>query len=656
MTATGAVGELRPGKPYALARSLADLSWLLVLCAAGVAVTWFRTVHLQEASALYGFQPTALIDPVWYRPEFAADFPNGEAETLKSLFGQAVRIAGLLPLSKQAIVSMVVFAEFAVLAGGVFVAVRSVNRDLPGWMGVATALLLTTGACVNADLARWFHPFYGSAYNFAYGLGLLGFAAILRRSPIIGGAAIGVGAAIHPIISLFFGLAMAVAALVDFKNQRIGLLFAGAVLAAAISGTWAFLMLGDAGISAGNVDPELFVDLSRMMGYHWFPVSLGMFGQVSYERLLPLTGFMVLFACLAGNGDDRRNAIDRQIAWAVSFLLAVSLAGVLLSEYSGIPVLIKSALHRASLAALMLAAVVVVPRLFVIAAMGAPAVAFLAAVILLETYWRTNGVAIGLCLAFAGMTVWARLARRETGGLVVPLTAVAAAVAIMVAIILAGWPRSVTTEPNIGLDPFMMPLFLTALAIATAARYMRQPALLAGGFLLAALPWTTKIDPISNPAEIEKARSFLEVQQWARAQTPTGSLFMTDPGHDYGWREHSERPSFGTAREWLYSGWIYDTRADVMTQGLERANALGLDVDGYLQQDKADPGNVKTIISSDASHLYHAKGPEWFASIADRYGVRYFVLELAKLETLPLPVAFANDRYVVIQAIPSASR
>lgn len=35
-----------------------------------------------------------------------------------------------------------------------------------------------------------------------------------------------------------------------------------------------------------------------------------------------------------------------------------------------------------------------------------------------------------------------------------------------------------------------------------------------------------------------------------------------------GWRAFSLKPSFGNLREWLYTGWIYDSRRDVFEKGL----------------------------------------------------------------------------------------
>lgn len=620
----------------------ANIAWLVLLALAGAAVTWFRVEHLTEAATLYGYEPSGLVRPVWVRPEFAADFPGGEANTLGSLAGQAYRILGFLPLSKHVIVSLMIFAEFCTLAAGAFFASRAVDRSAPAWIGLATALLLTTGVIVNADLARWNHPLYGYAYVMAYGLGLLGFAAILSQRPIAAGLAIGVAGAIHPIITLFFGLAMGVAALLDLRRLGIVRLAVGGALAALIAGGWTLAMYGGSDVAVAEVDPAFYIDMVRLMNYHWFPFTLGVFGQVAYERLMPFVGFLVLFVSLL----DLRAPKDRQVAAAVGLLVLVAIAGAVLSE-SGNPLVIKLALHRASLIALFIAATLVVPRLLAAAVSGSSARATLSAVLLLETYFRANGVPVWLCLLFAFLVIFEE---REQGWkrLRWPGAAIVVAGAVIVAVAASGWTPSVTTEPTIGLDTFFKPLFLAALTIALAARYLRQPALLAGAFLLAALPWTPAVSPI-NANALDQARAYLGVQEWARDNTASDALFMTDPGHAYGWRENSERPSFGTSREWLFTGWGYDTRADMMREGLRRAASLGLDVRSYIELDRTDPGNAKNILSMDATRLYHEKDADWFRTMAAEYGIDYFVFDKQQSDHMPsLPVAFENQRYAIL--------
>jgi hypothetical protein len=126
---------------------------------------------------------------------------------------------------------------------------------------------------------------------------------------------------------------------------------------------------------------------------------------------------------------------------------------------------------------------------------------------------------------------------------------------------------------------------------------------------------------------------------------------MLDPTHAYGWREISERPSFGTLREWLYAGWGYDTNPEVFRTGLQRARALGLDMDRYLASAKIDPGGTYVAMRADAGRQYYSKTRPWFVDMAREFHVGYFVLDKSQATALPdLPVSFENDRFAVVKA------
>ena len=68
------------------------------------------------------------------------------------------------------------------------------------------------------------------------------------------------------------------------------------------------------------------------------------------------------------------------------------------------------------------------------------------------------------------------------------------------------------------------------------------------------------------------------VQLWAKNNTANDALFMPDPTHYYGWRDFSERSSFGNLRDWGYSSFAYNSDYEIYLEGKKRLAEFGFDI------------------------------------------------------------------------------
>ena len=145
-----------------------------------------------------------------------------------------------------------------------------------------------------------------------------------------------------------------------------------------------------------------------------------------------------------------------------------------------------------------------------------------------------------------------------------------------------------------------------------------------------------------------KARAYADVEHWAKTHTPRGTLFMPDPMHNYGWRQGSERPSYGSLREWLYTGWLYNSRRDVFQEGVQRFEALGLKLDDYYRMDLKKRNSAGGKLYNDVTAVYYGKDTGVFEGIYKLRDVQYFVFDKSKLTHPPvLPIAYQNSYYIV---------
>jgi hypothetical protein len=144
----------------------------------------------------------------------------------------------------------------------------------------------------------------------------------------------------------------------------------------------------------------------------------------------------------------------------------------------------------------------------------------------------------------------------------------------------------------------------------------------------------------------ELASDYLAVQRWAGANAAPDSLFMVDPTIYYGWRDFSQRSSFGNLREWLHTGWLYDSQAAVYGEGLKRFGEFGIDIEPYKRMRPSIDGYHR--LSDDLRQVFYLKDPGWFEDLSRRYGIEYFVLQKKYIKRdLPFDEVFENASFVV---------
>jgi hypothetical protein len=630
--------------------SFSTISWTFIACCTCFAIAWFSSKHVVLQAASLGFTPVGMMNPVHFLPNLANDFPNGEGEMMKSLVGWVYLAFGTLGLSERISTFVMVAAEAATMIAGSYRLARITNPHLPVWTGLAAAVLVSASAIASADFARWFHPYYGSVYNFAFGAGFAALAATLERRLVLGGLLIGISATIHPIIGLFIGVAMGIAVLSNFRAYQVSSMVFGAIAATVVFGIWYIIAFRDAAVAASSIDGELFVTLTRLMGSHWHPIGLDIFGDRAWEVLLPFCALVVVFVTALSKGAAATANTDRQIAIAASCLFLISLYGLWLSETSNTPVIVKLALHRASLVLLLIAAIVSVPRLISLSQSAPLLTAITTAGLLLLPFWRGHGLPIFGAALFGFLVILGFAGKIGKSARICVALALAMAAIVCFALIAFGHWGAIVFDVRSTLGSVATGSFIVAFALMIAARLVQSPFLTAAGIAIGVAFWAPQIDPMRNPNDRAAAMSFLSVQEWASRNTTPESVFMLDPVLSYAWRQYSQRPSFGTLREWLYAGWIYNTDPDVMNEGIRRAGLLGIDAGDF----KPAPGQS----ISDAYGNLVAKARDAFTGMdketLDRFAVEnnisYFVFKRdTRADLSDLNVPFENERYVVVK-------
>jgi len=147
------------------------------------------------------------------------------------------------------------------------------------------------------------------------------------------------------------------------------------------------------------------------------------------------------------------------------------------------------------------------------------------------------------------------------------------------------------------------------------------------------------------------ASSYLDVQLWARDNTLRNSLFISDPSQGYGWRDFSERSSFGSLREWGFTAVAYNPDFKVYQEGLNRMRAIGIDINEITEDDieNRETGIYGQKLAKQIQEVFYSMDAGQLKTLIAKYDIDYIVLQKKYYENklTSFSLAYENDDYVV---------
>jgi len=624
-------------------------------------IVYFRTRHLNEEAALNGLSPEQVAVAVNSPELFANDFPSGALELLKSGLYHIYPAAHAAGFDVISVWAAVIAVEVAVFAAATIWAVRRLFPNEPWALAAIAALLFTTSSLTTPDLARFQFPYYGWTYAFAWAGVLVCITETVRNRYVTASIFLVATFLIHPIGALFAGAFIAGAVLFNLFRGIWPPLFS-VMLAGAIAmvgcGSWLFWIAGQGTVTGGAVEPETFIALVRAQNYHWFPSYLGVYWDLHERHLMPLLATLSLTAWAVSAQPPTSRPVVQQLCAGIVVILLICAAGLFVAEFIASPFLLKIAMHRSDTVAVLIGSLLILRALFRDLLAGDDIERGFAAFLILLPLVSDIGLApLPVVLRVGYAAYKAQFGRSwQTGVMVAALLSVLLVCLMLfysVAGIVSG--RVFSAYSGIYLTWETAILILAAISAACWRRIdvagsgvIRIAAALGVIAILAALR-SPSFEILSSDTAQQRGRDALAAQQWARENTPPGSLFMIDPGLGYMWRDKSHRPSFGTPREWLFISIMYNTRNALLQDGLQRYRALGLENPDYVY----DPSFKRMFplidrIIGDAVDSFYGFAEQDFRRLTEEYGVDYFVFRPERLEgSAPLREVFRNDNFVI---------
>ena len=505
------------------------------------------------------------------------------------------------------------------------------------------------------NLANFGYPFhYGLYYSLAGATRIMAIACILTDRKWLASASIALSVMTHPLlggIGLVAVLAIIISrGLVEIKKYLIPL-----TVGCLASLIWVWVSFDNTTTSSGLIQIDYWLNLTQKFNFHWYPIELGIFepGALSGARLMPLISIVLLYFLFdLSEHQSPQKPYRREIRFVVLALVALTVVGVLISEYTTTPFLIKVALHRSGdLLAIVCFAAVLPTLTYFIELKRVKLISIVALLLLVSTvgYFRYPGFPLILTLILTLPFVISSL--RKINGMQSLLSLALWVSGLMVFIAFSVVP--VITD-NLRVIKFLKSVFfnysyLTVVIFACLilasylAGFLKRDAMRAA--LLSLLVFTTLVNHHTRNERYKTPRNdaIREVQLWARENTASDALFMLDPGKHNAWRDLSRRSSYGTVVEWLHSAWLYDSDVQLFHEGVRRFSLLGLDIDNYLTKNRRE-------LLSDASRKYNNASLQWIKQHAKNEGIEYFIFENRNLKR-EYPSAlniFENEYFLVL--------
>ncbi len=475
--------------------------------------------------------------------------------------------------------------EILVFVTGSFHLMRTLSRDSGNIELLLLSALLILSWIRVSNLARVGVPyFHGQFYGFADGLSLLAISCYLRSNYRLSSSMLILGFAIHPIKTLFGFVFIGAMHLHNLRSTAALRRVWPYAFFLTFGIAWIWLWLGF-GKSENIMTADQFFRYAPLLNSHWFPQDLGLLGENHSKYTTAfLSSLLVSSAILIRS--NLTYTVKIQVLLGLLAMVMLTICGIFNAWFEISATLVKVSPQRASVLVLGIAAILLVIQTvrdvfandwwFAVLGLGIVAVPFFG-----KITWP-----VVLAVVYMGSTLCDKGYKQQVAYLWdTGLCLLISVLGFELFLWYAGSQESQFWKRQIIL--FLVSIisyFLVRLSVGL----LRSPKWecliekgkygLLGIVIIGSNSWAGTNRKL-NAAVLNLAYDYRQIQDWARNQTASTNLFMPDPCSAYGWRDFSNRSSFGLLHEWYKSGWLYSGDESVLKEGLQRGKRLGVDLD-----------------------------------------------------------------------------
>lgn len=643
----------------------------LGICIA-ILAAYAYTIHtyffeLDLVIAWQGFSVIDFANSVLYPENFVLDFPGGAAfignSLLPWIYPFVAQHFGIAPLTT---LYVMIGVEVLLLIGGAAIIMRTFFAQPSSYAIVCLAILFLASTARKVDLALFGSPFlFGQFYVFADMLRLAALCALLSRRYFLMAGVMMAGFTVHlsvTALALPVLLGMFSVNTPDLKRLKPWLAATAFCLFAA---AWFLWFVTPQSLASTHIPEDDYFVFSRLFNFHWYLSDMRLVFVNPDAVLLPFMGLVLAGLAALHRTPELGELHRKQIVTALAIIYAVSLIALVAVENEWSITLQKIAPQRLSAFAAVLVLPIIVHRMFMDLRQGAYGYALLGAAVLATTVFQHAPYSIALVGLYALpiITTWLKRPVVKTFSFAVVL----AALPPLLLLILhwsAGFSRPIASYIGLS-DVFgvaVLGLIIVCLQTLNPELLPRPSPLFAqivsAAFVLALMlqsyQWMAKSYTLQD-SQRTKSKDYKDVQLWAKANTEPTALFMTDPCISYGWRDFSQRSSWGSIQEFLKTGWLYSGNLETFEEGLRRAKQINVDPLVLLRDTPGTNRLNHSTVCDKARSVFYQQDPVWIADMVDAYGVDYLVMEKVHATEQPrVPPIYENSSFFVLSAAQAA--
>lgn len=609
--------------------------------------------------ALSGFSAYDFTNNILFPENFLNDYPGGAASVGKSTLPWLYPILASIGIPPNFTLPFFIALEISVLTYGAFFLLKTLFKDIHPIVLIAITCALSLSHIQLGNLARFGNPFFhGHFYGYADGLRLFAIAYYIRGRHNLSSSILIISFTIHPIKTIFGFIFIMAMHLWKLKSVFTKEVLTPYFIFVCFAILWMYLWIMD---NSGSqfISSEEFFRYSPLFNSHWYPQDLNILDK--YHQFYS-TSFLssILIGLNILLRSNFQYEIKMQLFLAILITTALVVIGLILSWHEVSPFFVKLSLQRSSVLILAIMSILVFGRLYMDIKSGEWWFAILLFAIVLTPFYYRESWHVVFSLLYAASTLLL-VKQKELPNKILKITIISLTIFIVVYELylyiynyqnLLYWKLHLLPLSGLILILTIFKLLRFKLTEKNAPIIKLTSSILVTiSLVVSAIYWSTNNKTLS-PTFIAKGNAYKDVQLWAKNNTSHDALFLIDPTIAYGWRDFSQRSSFGTLNEWYKTGWLYSGSKINFQNGIERGKLFG--IDKLIPNRSLKPAREEFINKSysQALKVFYLSSGKVVANISENNNIDYIVADKVKApnfgKILAWKIAFQNKFYSVL--------